>query len=347
MIKEIGRKLRSIVQSNPVSVEDWLAAAERDAKAAKLIVDDGNIELFAVAVTHVQQSAEKAVKALLISQGVPHKEVKNLGHNAIAAFLTLFRHSTNLEEGRDIWRLTLTPDRVQSVYNIVHAAIGNKAQKRQMRKLLKDLFPAISNGSTLAEQTDVEQWHARIRKYPSAVINELIEHYDLSKGVLFDFANLIDPKKRVDPRPLLLGDVTPREWVFGKKHAAMPLRFRGKSVPEAYTSQHTAAIEIACEAIKSKVLANYDYRRWPDSINLRDEIIKFATRSNNWVRLYIIGAITTPHAVTSRYPSDPDEASIGTEHYDSNLGIVKCVPKLTYEMNDTIRILIEEHAERR
>ena len=345
------RKVRDMVQSLLIDKSDpvggWLRRAEVNAKVARLIVDQRNTELYVEAVTQVQQSAEKAVKALLIKQGVPYQDVKDLEHNAIAAFLTLFRNSTNLQEAKNIWQAKITVEDVRNINNLINVSISRKAQRGKIRKAIRDLLPQVNQEISIGKNTDWRDWYDRARKCPPDRIYELFKGYQVNKGILFDYANLINPERRADPTPLLLGHIAPIDWGFSPDYGGLPEWFQGKSMRKGQSPEIRAAVESLCEYLRTQLPSHIHSGQSMDTVNMREFVRTFASRSSNWIRLYLIGAITTPHAVSSRYPSAPDDGSIGAQHYDSGLGIVKCIPMLASEMEDTVRILIEEHEEKR
>ncbi len=58
-------------------IKKWLKRAERDLKAAEILM---NAQLYADAVYHAHQAAEKAIKAMLLSVGLEIKEHKISGY---------------------------------------------------------------------------------------------------------------------------------------------------------------------------------------------------------------------------------------------------------------------------
>jgi len=79
-------------------VEEWLAKAEEDWRSAKVLLSDA-APLVTPALFHMQQSAEKMLKAFLIKNGIPFERRHDLSYLLhLAGEHTLQAHARLLNE---------------------------------------------------------------------------------------------------------------------------------------------------------------------------------------------------------------------------------------------------------
>ena len=81
----------SMIGTTPEALTDpkeWLKRASINAKAASVLVKQDAPDLRVEAVTQVQQACEKATRAILLASGTSYKEVTDMGHNTIGAFVS-------------------------------------------------------------------------------------------------------------------------------------------------------------------------------------------------------------------------------------------------------------------
>ena len=91
-----------------------------------------------------------------------------------------------------------------------------------------------------------------------------------------------------------------------------------------------------------QVFRNIDRRHWPDEINIREVLLHIG----NWLIplgwLFLCATVTTPHAVSSRYPAEEFRSKTvkGSQHYNKQLGVVASIGPLAVHTEDAIRNLI-------
>ena len=89
-------------------------------------------------------------------------------------------------------------------------------------------------------------------------------------------------------------------------------------------------------------LGHIDRGQWPTEIDIRATLV----RASNWwtslVWLFLCAMITTPHAVSSRYPAEAGSANneMGSQHYDQKLGVVACIGPLADHTETVVQNLI-------
>ncbi len=104
----------------------WLERACVNAKSAKVLVEQGDPELRVEAVTEVQQACEKATKAVLLAQGMPHREVTDLRHNTIGAFVNLIAHMLDTNPlSEDFSRALLKQDATESAKTLTRLVLSS------------------------------------------------------------------------------------------------------------------------------------------------------------------------------------------------------------------------------
>ena len=89
-------------------------------------------------------------------------------------------------------------------------------------------------------------------------------------------------------------------------------------------------------------LGHIDRRQWPAEIDIREALL----RTGNWLTsltwLFLCAIITTPHAVSSRYPTEEGSVNyqMGSQYYDQKLGVVACIGPLANHTETVVQNLI-------
>ena len=73
-------------------IREWLIKADKDLKTAKLVMANGEMELYEAVCFHTQQAAEKYLKALLIKFDITPPKTHDL-----SALLNLLKSNTAVE----------------------------------------------------------------------------------------------------------------------------------------------------------------------------------------------------------------------------------------------------------
>ena len=280
----------------------WLARAVRDAKAALLVAHHRDPDPV-LALYLVQQSTEKACKALLFAAGKSHKEIVGLGHNSLKVFLSftttlvqiermkqpisdlidpdihvrldqVAEWANNTKRNRWFWKELASYDKV-----IIRKLLGIRNRYQDRRTQTVKLIRSSPNGITIESgQFELANLVSIVKEYVSDNLGHLIEN------------------------PI---DVTPT--MAQAFLDTMGISYIPDEVPQ--TSEIT---------FKSKQISM-----------VFDEQFRFAELI---VSLYIMSVITLPHEAFTRYPSNPEDSGkppLGCEQYDSSIGAIAYIKGLS------------------
>ncbi len=254
----------------------WVQFAKWDASVALLIVERQR-ESLQFALYHVQQSIEKASKALLLLTGNPKYDMrylrKNLRHNSLKASLEFIRVNVIIEELKPLVKRSVKGD----VYARLNKVIGkSRAYSDELAWLpphVLDGFlriPGQITSDKLAETTPDQALTIKLEQVDEndvlgSLIDIVISHLNR------DEAEKEDVRLRVQKIIELLGE--------------------DNILPEL-RSNGTSTIDL---------------------ISLIEELFMFVRLV---VGLYVMSALTSSHDTTTRYPSEPGanrryDASVG------------------------------------
>lgn len=263
--------------------------AKRDALVALLIVR--HRESPQLALYHVQQSIEKASKALLVLTGDPKYSAtylrRELSHNSLKASLEFIRVNAEIEDLKPLVRRSVKAD----VYDRLEEVIGESGTYAEELawlspskvegflnitgqitpdKLLGDIIPDRALTLTVGQVDETD------------LVGSLLD-------VTIDYLNLRGHEKEKEiARPLAQKIID----VQGESNILAKLRSEKK-------------IEI-------------------DIRGLIEELFIFARLV---VGVYIMSALTFPHAALSRYPSEPGSS----QRYDASVGAIILIRNLAKE----------------
>ena len=325
-------------------VQAWLQRALANAKTAKVLVDQDDPNLLVEAVTQVQQACEKAIKAILLANGVPYGEVTDMGHNAIGAYVNLMaRMLAGSDLAEDVSRVLLKEDATEAASTLAKLALSGPKNRRNRNKVvnaLKQVLPPTS-GSLGNRALEVQEWRRLTKAFPPEVVEIFIAFHERFSDAWCEYINAI-PSAPVDPRPLLTKEVQMETWVFGPDYARLPRRFDNQGTDTATNPILANLAEQMLNDIVEGELGHIDRRQWPAEIDIRGALL----RARNWltslVWLFLCAMITTPHAVSSRYPAEEGSANneMGSQHYDRKLGVVVCIGPLANHTEAAVQNLI-------
>ena len=107
------------------------------------------------------------------------------------------------------------------------------------------------------------------------------------------------------------------------------------------TTQTSLAQQMLNDIVEGD-LGRIDRMQWPPTINIRELLLHIG----NWLAslswLFLCAVVTTPHAVSSRYPAEGSSVNneIGSQDYDHKLGVVACIGPLASHTETVVRNLI-------
>ena len=325
-------------------VEDWYGRAHANAKVAKLIAEKNDPDLLIEAVTQLQQAVEKATKGFMIATGTPLSEVEELEHNTSGAFLALIvRIFDSEQENLDFQSLELYDGPI-SGHKLIESMFptrGKTYRKANLRKAWESLFVDVDHRA-YRMNTDWRWWRNEISTWSEETINWMLDGHDEYRSRWDSYIGSMRKSyrpKKVDPMPLLSGEVSPDTWVFDRKYAGLQEWFIEGKTKSPLRLQHAKAINAYCHYLIKTIADPVPREMWPKSVDLQAVLHAIRDFTSALLFLYVVGVITTPHATTSRYPSDGSSEGMGTQDYTGDLGIIRCVGRLSHETEATIRRL--------
>ena len=322
----------------------WLQRAFTNAKAARVLVEHDDPELLIEAVTQVQQACEKAIKAILLAYGVPYDEVTAMGHNAIGAYVKLIAQMMDSSVfAKDAALALLKEDATPAANSLVKMVLSGRRNRRD-RKDVEYAFKRIlpTGQSRLGNKAlEVEDWRSLTRAFPPKVVEMYITFHEHFADMWRQYINDI-PNAYVDPRPLLAGEVQLEAWVFSPSYAGLARRFPGQ---ESDSKTNPIMANLAQQMLNNFVegdRGHTDPGQWPSVINIREIMLHMSDwlAALNW--LFLCAIVTTPHAVSSRYPAEEGLVNneIGSQDYDRKLGVVACIGPLANHTETVVQNLI-------
>ncbi len=326
-----------------INAQVWLQRAGVHTQIAIYLAEKGDPNLLVEAVSQLQQACEKATKGVMLANGISYDEVKGMGHNTIGAFINLISQmmgNSQLSEGLSL--PLVTKNAAGSVYDLtrlVWSGSRNKATRDKVRYAFKQVLrtPSENLGNKAVE---VAEWRRLTRAFPPEVVELFIEVYAEFRDKLREYINEV-PVPYVDPRPLLAGEVDAETWVFSSSHAGLPKRFPGQETdPRIDPIFAKVAQELVSVRVEQQ-LRHIDRRHWPGRVNIREVLHHIG----NWLTalswLFLCATVTTPHAVSSRYPAEEGRArtEMGSQDYRETLGIVACIRQLAINTDEAIQNL--------
>lgn len=279
----------------------WLERAIKDAKAALLVAQHRDPDPV-LALYLVQQSTEKACKALLFAAGKSYKEIVSFRHNSLKVFLSftttlvqiermkqpisdlidpdihvrldqVAEWANNTKRNRWFWKELASYDKV-----VIRKLLGirNRYQDRRMQTV--KLIRSSSNGITVESgQLELANLVSVVKEYVADNLGHLIEN-------------------PIDVTPTMAQALLD---TMGISYAPEEVQQTG----ETFTSKQISMVF--------------------------DEQFRFAELI---VSLYIMSVITLPHEAFTRYPSAPNTSGkppIGCEQYDDSIGAIAYIERLS------------------
>ncbi len=315
----------------------WLEHADADAKAAKAVVRSGQ-KLQALFL--VQQSMEKATKALLLSAGASYEDIEGQRHDTLASFLALNR----LVSGSDLivsaLKKLFEQETFENLSMVGQSSItGNqrkaKKRRREAAREYQEIFRIF--GSRSISEEDSRILRSRVATFSSEMVNVMLDA-QIRIRELFTSAT---------SKPFSLASVPPEvdlvDWLIEEIASQVDGRLpngKGRTLSEPQISIIRMVIDVIGES------------------NLREALQMPTTTSvalhfkwtMAYLNLYILGAISWPHAVFARYPTSPKdpqdpadaarENRMGSQHYSEKIGALVHVGTLAREAAWTTRVLL-------
>ena len=324
--------------------KEWLKRAYVNAKAAKALVEQNDLELRVEVVTQVQQACEKAIKAILLANGKTYREVTAMRHNAIGAYVELTADMlVSNPLAKDFSQALLKERTTESANSLAISVLRDRREKRRMKYVkyaFKQVLPPASN--TLGNKAlEVKEWDRLTRAFPPQVVEIFIDLHENISDIWRQRINEVH-NIYVDPRPLLAKEVTLEFWMFSPSYAGLTRQSPGQE-SDAQTNQILMNLaQQLFNAIVEEMIRDVDRKDWPAEINFKAALLYVSNWLTSLGWLFLCAVITTPHAVSSRYPAEVFQSKtvIGSQHYGDHLGVITCISPLAIHTEEAIRNLI-------
>ena len=258
--------------------------AKQDARVALLIVERQK-ENAQFALYHVQQSIEKASKALLLLTGNPKYDMvylrQTISHNSLKASLEFIRMNAEIEDLKPLVRRSVKAD----VYERLHKVINESGSRAYF-----DEFAWLS-------PHEMDHFLKLPRQFaPDKLLVNMIPEEALTLT-----------RDQMDKDDLLgsLMDVIENHINF--------TRIKWREKEEVIRPLAQKILDIRGQ---SYILAALDSMGVLE-IDIREIVKELFMFAQLVVRVYVMSALTFPHATISRYPSEP-----GAKQYNDSVGAI-------------------------
>ena len=350
VLKHLGDVERYVTGSSKCDLKDsheWFRRALVNAKTARLIAEQDNPELRIEAVTQLQQACEKATKAVLLANGTTYRDVESMGHNTIGAYVNLIvQMATANPLSKDYLPKLVTEDSMRTVTSLVEVALSGKRYRRMKRQVLgawKDILPEASHslGNTKLED---REWRRLTSSFSRDVVKMFIELHELHVATWSKYIDDV-PSRNVELRPLLTQEISAEVWLKSPDFGGLPTPPKRKSsAPSLRPSFEDMAQEFASKYLIA-VVSEIDSRNWPQTVDVKGLTSLIAKWIQALLWLLFSATVTSPHAVSSRYPADVGNRGVakGSQDYTDDLGVVYYVAPLSKITEEVIHNIIEHH----
>ena len=336
----------TLAGSTPDQVDDkqeWLRRALANAKAATILVEQEDPELVVEAVTQVQQACEKATKAILLAQGKTYREVASMGHNTIGAFTVLVAQMMQgIPFAAEFSQAVLRKEAGEAAISLVRMVLSGRRNKRTKDDVIyafKQVLPPASDD--LGNRAlDGSQWERLSRAFPPQVVSVLIGLHIRHKEMWRQYMSRV-PTVLVDPRPLLAQEVEAETWVFD--YARLPRGSLGHESDVPTNPDLSQLVQRILDDYIMQPLRQSSQRSWPSAVNIRKITLHLSDWLTSLVWLFLCAIVTTPHAVSSRYPTNAFQSEMGSQHYNKRLGVVAYIGQLADNTEEVIQDLIRHY----
>ena len=314
----------------------WLRRAHSDATAAQALTDTGHK---LDALFHVQQAMEKATKGLRLANGATYEQVAGSSHDTLDSLLMLLRAPAEAGDFLDAFLGLFDPEVIEKLVVAHQSSIssnrkGSKKLRKQVYKDYKRMIHFIR--APEVDKSEAAIFRASVATYPPEVVELFLDTLRKIRETILEATK--EPIRIFPPPP---GE----DWF--QRLCSQIVRQVSKRIPNMQPRMLTKAEVRLVKAVLDPV----------DESSIRVAMARHKVwrvrRQFEWVMaylsLYIVGTISWPHSVSTRYPapSEPLEEAfgaakvgkMGTQHYSSQIGAVELVETLADEAEWATRVL--------
>ncbi len=314
----------------------WLQRAHSHATAAQVLAKtDHKLD----ALFHVQQAIETATKGLRLANGASYEEVTRHSHDTLDSPLTLFREPLEAGNFLEAFLDLFDPEILERLVVAHQSSISSsrKASKKQRKRLYNEYRRMIHFiRAPEVDKSEAAVFRASVATYPPEIVALFVDTLQKIRNTILGAT-----KEPIMIAPLPLGE----DWF------------------QWLCSQIVRQVSKRIANIKPRMLTKAEVRLAKEVLGPIDEssLREVMTRPRVWrvshqfegvmahLSLYIVGTISWPHAVSTRYPAPPEPleeafgaakvGKMGTQHYSSQIGAVELVETLADEAEWATRVL--------
>ena len=323
--------------SSPDDVYRWLKHADDDAKGAIALVRSGQR---LQALFSVQQSMEKVIKGIHLSVGASYEEIEGHKHDTLASFLALNRLIAGTDFVPFAWKKLFEPEIFENL-SIVHQSSisGNQRKPKKLRQELEREYQEIFRifGSRSISEEGARIFRSRLATLSPQMVGVMLDTQGRVRELLTSATSKPFKLASVPPEADLVG------WLMREIMPQVYSRLPKKNWRKLSESE-ISIFKMFIDAIGEAKLREALQEPTQTSVELHFKWIVA------YLNLYILGAISWPHAVSTRYPtspkgpSDPADAArenrMGSQHYSDEIGALAHVGTLAREAEWTTKVLI-------
>jgi hypothetical protein len=266
----------------------------------------------ALAVYLLQQSIEKAIKAIAVASGrYPHRKLRRFSHNSLALFLDFYDNTLSL---------MLSSMRLKPMFDAFGLdAVGGLDKIRELKGEAKKTAKGKKKGETVHR----DEYASMSPEAIDGLLNFLL--IIRKKAVLGVLSSVFGPHSKVRISGEAIEAGSSKAFVD-----SMLSEVRTKlNIPELTEEQRKALITFhgVLSSIQPGVTGDQS----------TEKTIELGRDTDEWlgqwamIALILLAAITFPHESTSRYPVPKGRTrELGCGDYDEKLGIVNRLGQLGY-----------------
>lgn len=314
----------------------WLDRAHSDAIAAQVLAEaDHKLD----ALFHVQQAMEKASKGLRLANGATYEQVTGTSHDTLDSLLRLFKEPLEAGNFLDAFLDLFNPELLERFVVAHQSSIsGNRKRQKKLRKQVYREYGKIAHyiHAPEVDESEAAVFRASVATYPPEIVELFVDTLRKIRDTILGAT-----KEPLSISPLPQGEDW-FQWLCSQIVRQISMRIPNMQ-PGMLTKAEVGLVSAVLGPVNVSGLraAMARHNEWRVSGQFEEVMAHLS--------LYIVGTISWPHAVSTRYPAPSEfmeEAfsaakvyKMGTQHYSSKIGALELVGTLADEAEWATRVL--------